>query len=133
MTKKGIVRLGKLLVFIVTIVAMWRWGIRHYVNLEQFQLYSHHFKNLVESHYILAVVGYIVFFTTLIATSLPVVPLLTVIGGYLFGTILGAIYATIGATIGGTLSLVIFKLFFVSLKNRLNSDFLNIAPRIGRY
>jgi uncharacterized membrane protein YdjX (TVP38/TMEM64 family) len=78
----------------------WYFDIGHYFTLERLQEDSAYLKQIVERDYITAALVYIVLFAVIIATALPVVAPLTMLGGFLFGIFPGVIAADIGATLG---------------------------------
>src|SRR5260370_38319856 len=57
---------------------------------------------LVQKWGILAAFVYIVVYATLVALSVPGAAILTIAGGFLFGTWVGGLCAAIGATLGAT-------------------------------
>src|SRR6184192_2846238 len=57
-----------------------------------------------ESNYATAVVSFIVSYCVVTALSLPGAAILTLTGGFLFGTVLGTVYVNVGATTGATLA-----------------------------
>ena len=61
-------------------------------------------QQVVERNYLLSVGGYIVIYIVVVAFSIPGATILTLGGGFLFGTLWGAIYVNAGATIGATLA-----------------------------
>lgn len=63
----------------------------------------------VEHNYLLASLAYIGLYIVVVAFSLPGATVMTLSGGFLFGTLLGGIYAVVGATIGATLLFLIAK------------------------
>lgn len=67
---------------------------------------SHHARilSLIHDQYVLTVLLYIGLYGFLAALSLPGKLMLTLAGGYLFGTVLGTIYILWGATVGASLA-----------------------------
>ncbi|HEX2892167.1 TVP38/TMEM64 family protein [Vineibacter terrae] len=55
----------------------------------------------VADHRLLALLLYLMAYTILVAFSLPLATLATLLGGWLFGTLVGTTLAVLGATIGG--------------------------------
>jgi uncharacterized membrane protein YdjX (TVP38/TMEM64 family) len=66
-------------------------------NREQLLLYA-------ESHYTVSVALFIALYCVVTALSLPGDVPLTLLGGFLFGSVAGALYVNIGATAGATLA-----------------------------
>ncbi len=83
----------------------------NYVTIEKFQQQDQQIQLFVQKHYYLTTLLYLVFFTIAMILSLPISAPLTLIGGYLFGTVQGGVYAIVSATIGATISLFLFRYF----------------------
>ena len=63
----------------------------------------------VEAHPILAPITYILLYIAVVAFSLPGGMVMSISGGFLFGTLDGGIYAVVGATIGATTLFLVAK------------------------
>ncbi len=69
-------------------------------------------------HYASAVILFIVIYCVQTAFSLPGATILTLAGGFLFGTWLGMVYANIGATSGATLAFLLTRYLFRDMVER---------------
>ena len=78
--------------------------------------------SLVQQWGLLAAFGYIAIYGALVALSVPGAAVLTIAGGFLFGTWTGAVCAVIGATLGATA-------LFVAARAGLGG----LAQRAGRF
>jgi len=78
--------------------------------------------SLVQQWGLLAAFGYIAIYGALVALSVPGAAVLTITGGFLFGTWTGAVCAVIGATLGATA-------LFVAARAGLGG----LAQRAGRF
>ena len=58
----------------------------------------------IENHYLISVVLFILFYAAVIMIALPGFAPLTMLSGYMFGTIPGAVYALVGALLGSIIS-----------------------------
>jgi uncharacterized membrane protein YdjX (TVP38/TMEM64 family) len=96
-------------VLISLIIVAWYMGLHEYVTLDALRENRAYLESIVAENYYKAVVIYIFIFIAVIATALPGVPPLTMIGGFLFGFIQGGIYATFAATIGTTISFLLIR------------------------
>lgn len=109
----------KILIVICAIGAS--WGLYHftplhdYITLASLQEKSHYFKQFVDQHYWLSVLAYMIVFITTIAFSVPSSIVLTLLGGYLFGTVQGAFFATLSVTLGVLISYSFFRFFLQDL------------------
>jgi uncharacterized membrane protein YdjX (TVP38/TMEM64 family) len=77
---------------------------------------------LVQQWGVLAALAYIVVYATLVALSVPGAAILTIAGGFLFGTWVGGLCAVIGATLGATA-------IFLAARGGLGG----LAQRAGRF
>jgi uncharacterized membrane protein YdjX (TVP38/TMEM64 family) len=77
-------------------------GGKRYLNFAAFAENQDLLRSLVIDGGILAVLGYILLYAGLTALSVPSAMLMTLAGGFLFGSWLGATYALVGSTLGAT-------------------------------
>lgn len=73
-----------------------------YLSLHTVKLYELDAVVWTQTHYTAAVCLYLLVYVALIACAIPCATLLTLIGGFLFGTI-ALLYAIVGTTMGGTI------------------------------
>ena len=95
----------------IAVIAAWYMGLHEYLTLSSVHEHKSYLENTVEMHYFRAVVVYLLLYIVIIALAVPGVPLLTMLGGFLFGAIAGGMYASIGATIGTTISFLAIRYF----------------------
>ncbi|MBI5853781.1 MAG: TVP38/TMEM64 family protein [Nitrospirae bacterium] len=83
-----------------------RWGfdLLHYWSLERLVYERDFLLAFTHMHYVQAVALFIALYIVGAALSLPGDVLLTIAGGFLFGSVVGTLYVNIGATIGATLA-----------------------------
>jgi uncharacterized membrane protein YdjX (TVP38/TMEM64 family) len=86
-------------------------------------------RDFVHDHYYLSVLFFILFYTVIAALALPLASLVTVTGGFLFGTILGALYTNIGATIGAA---VVFLLVRYSLGDSIQQRYASALATFNK-
>jgi uncharacterized membrane protein YdjX (TVP38/TMEM64 family) len=101
-----------LLFFIVAAVVAIYIGGRGFITLDGIKYHAHMLQQLVKEHYAVVVFAYISFYIVALALSMPVSAIMTITGGFLFGTFLGALYATIAATVGSILAFLLIRYFF---------------------
>jgi uncharacterized membrane protein YdjX (TVP38/TMEM64 family) len=65
--------------------------------------------SFVAEHGIVASVSYVLIYAAVVAMSLPGGAVLTIAGGFLFGTIVGCLHVVLAATVGATLVFLIAK------------------------
>ena len=121
------------LVFLSVIIALRLSGAIDWLTLSYVQQQAKAFAQFTHDYYAQSVVVYIFFYILMVCLALPVGALLTVTGGYLFGTIPGAVYTNIGATIGATL-LFLFVRYSIGkvLQKRFASQLIRFNRRLER-
>ncbi|OGF47453.1 MAG: hypothetical protein A2452_02930 [Candidatus Firestonebacteria bacterium RIFOXYC2_FULL_39_67] len=75
-----------------------------YITFEDFQNNSAFFKRYVADNYFLTVLFYIGIYFVVAAFSIPGAFVLTIAGGFLFGTVIATVYVLAGATAGAILA-----------------------------
>jgi uncharacterized membrane protein YdjX (TVP38/TMEM64 family) len=80
--------------------AFFAFGLHRYLTFETLRAHRADLIEWVAARPVLAPVAYMAVYAVVVAFSLPGAAVLTVTGGFLFGTVLGAAYAVVGATIG---------------------------------
>ncbi len=99
-------------IFILIIIGIQFIGIGNYFTLATLKIHRDYLQQLVQNDYITAVALYIGFYTVVVALFVPIAAILTVAGGFLFGTFLGAVYSNIGATAAAAISFLLVRYLF---------------------
>jgi len=102
-------RLAPLLVIAAGLAAFFLLGLNKYVSLDQIRDNREFLKSWVHDNKPQAVAIYIGAYIAVAALSLPAGALLTVTGGFLFGSLFGTAWTVTGATIGATILFVVAK------------------------
>lgn len=89
-----------LLALIVAIVAVFASGVADQLTLETLRKNEAGLRGLIAENLPLAIAGFVAIYAISTAISLPGATVLTLAGGYLFGTWLGGAATVVGATIG---------------------------------
>ena len=84
-------------------------GLGHVVSLEGLRTHEAALRRFIEAHRIVALLAFVVLYMVATATSLPGATILTLAGGYLFGTWLGGGATVIGATLGAVIVFSVVK------------------------
>ncbi len=95
-------RLAPLAVLVLGTAAFFAFGLDDYVSFETLREHRHFLMTFVEQQGLVAVAVFVVAYAVSTALSLPGGALLSVTGGFLFGSLFGAFWIVIGATIGAT-------------------------------
>jgi len=88
---------------VVGIIITLRIYAPQYFSLQALKSNRELFKGYVEQHYLIAALIYFITYCATTASAVPVAAPLTLVGGFLFGTIIGGLLTIIGATAGALL------------------------------
>ena len=119
-----------LIFFFFTISIVWYVYLTNKDLFELSSLFLHidKIKNYLSNNYLSSIVIYIFTYCLLIICNFPIASLLSMIGGFLFGTWVGGIGIIIGATLGSFIVFVIAKTFFYNLiKKKILNKYLSIS------
>lgn len=98
------------LIFIAALIAIaWASGLMDIVNLETIKAQRGHLLEMVATYPVLSVVVFIALYAVAVALSLPIATMLTLLGGFLFGSWLGTAAIVTGATAGATILFLIAR------------------------
>lgn len=106
---------GKLAVatlFLVAIAAFYFFDLMAYLSLDVLKANRDQLLAFTEEHYLPAVALFILVYITQTAFSLPGATIMTLTGGFLFGSLWAALYVNIGATTGATLAFLSARYLF---------------------
>ncbi len=102
--KKNTKQLIFLLLLVAVIVALRLSGIGDYLTLESLQKNRDALHLLVREHPLQSVTLYVIVYVLVVALNIPGATVLTIAGGYLFGTVVAVLSVNIGATAGSVLA-----------------------------
>lgn len=102
--KKHSKKITMFIVIIIAIVIFRVSGLGDYFTFEYMKDHSNSLKEYLDSHFIQFTLGFIGIYLISAALSLPWATLLTMLSGFLYGTIKGVIIVNIGATFGSLLA-----------------------------
>ena len=98
---------GKIIVailFAAVIGAFFYFDLQQYLSLGALKANRDSLLAFTESHYLPAVLLFVGTYCLVVAASLPGAAIMTLAGGFLFGSGLGTVYVNLGATTGATLA-----------------------------
>ena len=98
----GLGRFLPLLVIAAALAGFFLLGLDDYISFTALKQNREALIAFVADHAIVAGLGFIVLYAVATAVSLPGGAVLTLTGGFLFGTLAGSFYVIIGATLGAT-------------------------------
>ncbi len=102
-------RFWPVLILVVGLAAFFLSGAHHYLSCEQLGLHRETLVGWVAAHRILAIVGFVLAYATVIAFSVPGGLVMSIACGFLFGIVLAPIMIVIAATVGATVLFLIAK------------------------
>ena len=97
---KGVVRFLPLLILAALIAVLLATGVTGYLNLATLHAHEAALRGFIGGHRLLALAAFVAVYMAVTAASLPGATVLTLAGGYLFGTWLGGGATVVGATLG---------------------------------
>lgn len=95
-------RMLPLAVIVGALVAFFAFDLDRYVSFETLKTHRAALTEFVAAHRVAAAALFVLVYAVATAVSLPGGALLTIAGGFLFGTVLGSILVVVGATVGAT-------------------------------
>lgn len=98
---------GKIVVAAIlatAIGAFFYFDLQQYLSLDALKANRDRLLAFTEANYATAVFSFIVSYCLVTGLSLPGAAILTLAGGFLFGSVLGTVYVNVGATTGATLA-----------------------------
>jgi len=98
-----------LILGLAVVFSFYLFDLGRFFTLASVQSNAAWLADYARNHPILCVFLYVTVFSAVLAFSLPVTSVLTLLGGFLFGVVPGALYATAGATIGATIAFLVFR------------------------
>ena len=107
--------IGLSIVCAAIIAVVWYLGLHKYITLNALHENKVYLENAVAENYVRSVLIYLLIYIAIIAIALPGVPLLTMLGGFLFGFLPAGVYAAIGATVGTTISFLVIRYLLSNL------------------
>lgn len=109
MHMKSVKRWVPLILLGLGMIVALKSGLHEKVSLQELQENREALLSTVSSRPVLSALGFIGVYILFVALSLPAATLLTLTGGFLFGSWLGTLYVVTGATIGATLVFLIAR------------------------
>jgi len=112
-------------VFLAVIGAFYFFDLMAYVSLDVLKANRDKLFAFTEEHYVSAVALFILIYIAQTAFSLPGATLMTLAGGFLFGSLWAALYVNIGATMGATVAFLAARYLFRGWVERRFGDRLS--------
>jgi uncharacterized membrane protein YdjX (TVP38/TMEM64 family) len=105
-------RLVPVLVLVTGLVVFFALGFERYLSFDTLREHRSTLRAWVETSGVRAALLFMVIYTTAVAFSLPGATVLSIAGGFLFGTVWGTVGIVISATLGATVLFLIAKTAF---------------------
>ena len=104
--KSGSLSFGRILPLLILLAglgAFFALGLQHQVTLAALKQHREELTHYVAQNHALAAASFVGIYALVVACSIPIAVLLTLAGGFLFGTLEGGALVLVGATLGATL------------------------------
>lgn len=111
-------RYGLLALLILAVVAVFVSGAPRYLSLDALRTHEATLRGFIEANLPLALLAFVLVYAAATAVSFPGAVILTLAGGYLFGTWVGGTATVIGATLG---AIAVFYVVQTSLGQSLRA------------
>lgn len=129
-TAKKIVLLS---IFILAVVAFRYFNVQQYFSIASIKEHINLLQNIVTEHFFIAAFLFMALYAFVMAFSLPVAAVMTLTGGFLFGTFFGAVFSNIGATVGSiALFLAVRYLIGSAIKDRYKKRFKSFEKEVQK-
>lgn len=99
----SLTKLVPLALIVAGLVAFFAFGLHHYLTFDQLKQHRSALDGWVRANGVIAPLLFSLAYIVIVAFSLPVASLATLVVGFLFGIVLGSIVVVIGATIGAVI------------------------------
>src|SRR5690242_5216321 len=93
-------------------ITAWLSGAHRYVSFHALEAHREWILSQVAAFGFWAPVAFMLLYAAVAALSIPGATIMTLTGGFLFGTVLGSLYNVLGATIGATLVFLVARSAF---------------------
>jgi len=130
----------KILAFVVIFILIglyiaYKFGFAQYLSIESIKENSQYFVALVSKHYVTSVILYMIAYFLIIAAALPATAPMSMIGGFLFGTMSTVVFSTIAAVGGAIVSFLMLKFFSEAAIDGAPSKILpeGYADKFGKF
>ena len=120
----GIKRWLPLAVLVAAGIAAWLSGAHRYVSFHALEAHREWILAQVAALGFWAPLAFIALYATAAALSIPGATIMTLTGGFLFGTVLGTLFNVLGATLGATLVFLVARSAFGEVLHRRAGPFL---------
>lgn len=104
--------LGKLLLGLsigLGVAAFFYFDIAGFLSLDGLKANRDHLLAFTEANYSTAAALFVLGYCTIVGLSLPGGAIMTLAGGFLFGSVLGTLFVNVGATVGATLAFLVAR------------------------
>lgn len=106
---------------LILIVLLWAAS-KNYITLDSLKQMRFALKNYVNHHYAFSAIMFTLAYILAAACSLPIATLLTLTGGFLFGTWQGFIFSSFAATAGATIAFLVIRALWTKAQGWFTSD-----------
>ncbi len=100
--KRHTIRLLPLLLVMFAIFLVFHFKLNQYLSFEAIKTHKELLLSWINAHYTLFVFAFMLVYIIVVGLSIPGAVFLTLLAGFLFGSVLGTVYVVISATIGAT-------------------------------
>jgi len=96
----GVRRLVPLVILILGLLAFFAFDLNRFVSFEALRENRADLSAFVDRNGLIAALVFVAAYAVVVAFSLPIATLVSILGGFLFGTLIGTLCVVVGATVG---------------------------------
>ncbi len=122
--RAGVTRWLPLVLLVAAGIAAWLSGAHRYFSFHALEAHREWVLSQVAALGFWAPLAFILLYAAVAALSIPGATIMTLTGGFLFGTVLGTFYNVLGATIGATIVFLVARSAFGEVLQRRAGPFL---------
>lgn len=105
----GLKRLAPLAILMIGLIAFFAFDFNRFVTLEALRENREALGGFVDRNGVLAALLFVISYAAVVAFSLPIATVLSVLGGFFFGIVIGTLCVVVGATAGAVLLFLIAR------------------------
>ncbi|MFZ2620754.1 MAG: VTT domain-containing protein [Alphaproteobacteria bacterium] len=114
---------------LAAMLAVYASGVLHHIHLESLKLFQAQWQSWLNQNFVLGACLFVVCYVVVVALSLPIALMFTLLGGALFSSIWGALLDMVGATLGAAGIFIIARTSFGEVLRRNAATFYAAAKK----
>ena len=101
-----------ILIILATMITIFAFGLHKHLTFQSLADHRALLTNFVSENFVLASLAFVAIYVAATALSVPGASIISITGGFLFGTLIGGTWIVIGATLGASILFIAVKTAF---------------------